>query len=68
MPRPTLYGQHKRQISLTLTPQAIEKLKEMSQSMGLNSISELIEQFSRGEIPASQADLDQLRMGKPLAI
>jgi hypothetical protein len=47
MPREKIYGETKRRFSMTLTDTAIEWLKAQQQTLGANSLSDVIERMAR---------------------
>jgi phosphoenolpyruvate-protein kinase (PTS system EI component) len=56
------YNSDKRDVTFYLTKEAINLLGQKAQSLGI-SRSELLEMYSRGEIPAEEAQF----LGEPLA-
>jgi len=70
--RPSIYGQRKTSIAVSLSPDGVEQLDAIAESLGL-SRSEFIERIARGVYlvtPATTPTLDEAdaeEMGKPLA-
>jgi hypothetical protein len=47
MPKETIYGESKKRFTMTLTDTAIQWLKSQQQSLGANSLSDVVERMAR---------------------
>ncbi len=52
--RPRKYDEPKKQRRLSLTDQAWENLKNLSEELGFTSVSEMIEELARGTLTISR--------------
>jgi len=61
--RPTTWNEKKTRTTMSLTPEAVERLESLSQKMGISK-SEIIERFARGLLGIEELPEDRHALGE----